>query len=302
MSNLPRSCAPMMPNGDAVPASKARSEPCSLVSIAPTYGLNESNCVSITISPRVAVSKMLRSPIRARVAITYSIVVEPRPSAVSTALRLSMSPLRRLSASMQLPAQSDGTVTSTFSKGSHLTPSMFLMITVGGPMKSSKPSRRIDSTSTERCSWPRPDTSYVSALSVSATRSATFRSSSFINRSRITRDVSSLPSRPAIGDLLTPKVMRTVGSSMAIGSSGTGVSGSVTVSPIRMSSKPATTTISPASASCTDLRPSASKTKSSAMRVFLLGSSLGRASTACVPETILPCVMRPMPSLPLKSS
>mmetsp|Transcript_29883 Transcript_29883/g.68530 ORF Transcript_29883/g.68530 Transcript_29883/m.68530 type:complete len:271 (+) Transcript_29883:711-1523(+) len=270
--------------------------------MSPRYGLNASKTVSITISPRVAVSSWLRRPISARVAMVYSIVVEPRPSAVSTALRLSMSPLRRLSALMHAPEQSEGTVISTFSNGSHLRPSISLMITVGGPTKSSKPSRRIDSTSTERWSCPRPETSYVSALSVSATRSATLRSSSFIRRSRITREVSCLPSRPAIGDLLTPKVMRTVGSSMAMGSSGIGVSGSVSVSPILMLSKPDTTTISPADASVTGVRPSASKTKSSAILVFLPGSSPGRASTACVPCLTRPEVMRPMPSLPLKSS
>mmetsp|Transcript_8732 Transcript_8732/g.24082 ORF Transcript_8732/g.24082 Transcript_8732/m.24082 type:complete len:293 (+) Transcript_8732:521-1399(+) len=292
----------MMPKGEAVPVSKARRLPCSLRSRSPANGLYESKTVSITTSPRVAVSMRLRMPMSARVGMIYSMVDMAFPSEVSTVFMLCISPLRRLRRSMHAPEYSSGTEISTFSKGSHFWPSISLTITDGGPMKSSKPSRRMFSTSTERWSWPRPDTSYVSALSVSSTRRATLRSSSFIRRSRITRLVSSLPSFPAKGDLFTPNVMRTVGSSTSMGLRGLGSAGSVSVSPIWTSGKPVTTTISPALASSTGVRPIASYTNTSPILLGFLGSTSGRASTAWLPALMDPWVMRPMPILPLKSS
>ena len=52
--------------------------------------------------------------------------------------------------------------------------------------------------------------------------------------------------RPDIGDVFTPKIIDTVGSSMAIGGIGDGFSGSAMVSPMVMSSMPARHTMSPA--------------------------------------------------------
>lgn len=129
-------------------------------------------------------------------------------------------------------------------------------------------------------------TSYASDESVSSTRRATLRSNSFMRRSRIIRVVRNLPSLPAKGDLLTPNVIRTVGSSTAMGTIGCqrksrrrgrersknkqshnnellythnpsisetptftltlGFVGSNTVSPIPISESPATITMSPA--------------------------------------------------------
>ena len=70
---------------------------------------------------------------------------------------------------------------------------------------------RIDS-----CSSPRPTTFTVSGLSVSSRRIDTLPISSRSSRSRTCRDVTYCPSRPAIGDVLTPKIIDTVGSSTAI--------------------------------------------------------------------------------------
>ena len=56
------------------------------------------------------------------------------------------------------------------------------------------------------------------------------------------------PSRPAIGDVLTPKIIDTVGSSTAIGGIATRCSASAIVSPMVMSSMPARQTMSPAAA------------------------------------------------------
>ena len=88
-----------------------------------------------------------------------------------------------------------------------------------------------------------------SGESVSSTRSETLPSSSFSSRSRRLREVTYWPSLPANGDVLTPKIIDTVGSSMAIGGIRTWFSGSAIVSPMVMSSMPARQTMSPAAAS-----------------------------------------------------
>ena len=81
----------------------------------------------------------------------------------------------------------------------------------------SKPSRRIISIRIDSCSSPRPSTFICSGVSVGSTRIETLPSSSRSRRSLIWRDVTYWPSRPAIGDVLTPKIIETVGSSTAIG-------------------------------------------------------------------------------------
>ena len=68
-----------------------------------------------------------------------------------------------------------------------------------------------------------------------------------------------LPSRPAKGEVLTEKIIESVGSSMRSGGSGAGFSAEVTVSPIEMPSKPASATISPHSATAVSIRFSPSK-------------------------------------------
>ena len=115
-----------------------------------------------------------------------------------------------------------------------------------------------------RCSSPRPETKNVSGVSPSLTRSEMLRSSSAYRRSRSLREVDHCPSRPVNGEVLTEKAMRTVGSSTVIGGSASGCSGSAMVSPMLTSDRPMTATISPAAASSVFVRPSPSKTPSSA--------------------------------------
>ena len=79
----------------------------------------------------------------------------------------------------------------------------------------------------------------------------TLPSTSRSRRARIWREVRSRPSRPAIGEVLTPKVMRSVGSSTERRGSGRGSAGSVMVSPMVISGSPATATMSPGPASST---------------------------------------------------
>ena len=96
------------------------------------------------------------------------------------------------------------------------------------------------------------------------------------------------PSRPAIGEVLTPKIIDTVGSSMASGGSGSGCSASVIVSPIVMSAMPATQTMSPAAASSTSTRFSPSNANSLVTRV---GCS---APSTLLTATVSPSLTRPL--------
>ena len=75
-----------------------------------------------------------------------------------------------------------------------------------------------------------------------------------MRRSRSFRDVTWLPERLAHGPVFTEKNMAMVGSSMRMGGSASGRSRSAMVSPMRMSSTPATATMSPASARSTSTR------------------------------------------------
>ena len=89
-----------------------------------------------------------------------------------------------------------------------------------------------------------------SGVSVGSTRIETLPSSSVSSRSLIWRDVTNWPSRPANGEVLTPKIIETVGSSIGDRrQSATGFSASAIVSPIMMSSMPARQMMSPAAAS-----------------------------------------------------
>mmetsp|Transcript_16394 Transcript_16394/g.40041 ORF Transcript_16394/g.40041 Transcript_16394/m.40041 type:complete len:206 (-) Transcript_16394:930-1547(-) len=203
---------------------------------------------------------------------------------------------------------SSGTRTSTDSQGSSIFPvsSFSLKMTVGGPTSSSNPSRLIVSMRTVKCNCPRPETSYLSAESVSSTRRATLRSNSLKRRSRIIRLVKNFPSRPARGDLLTPRVMRTVGCSTAMGSKGSAAlappASLVTkVSPISIVSNPENMIISPAEASETSLLPRLSKTYRSPMRPVFFSLSGWTRDTGW-PALIFPLVIRAIPIFPLKLS
>ena len=77
---------------------------------------------------------------------------------------------------------------------------------------------------------------------------------SFSRRALIWRLVTNLPSRPASGEVLTPKVMRRVGASTSRRGSGRGSPGSVSVSPMVTSGRPATLTMSPAVACSMSMR------------------------------------------------
>jgi hypothetical protein len=108
--------------------------------------------------------------------------------------------------------------------------------------------------STPIWSSPRPATSNTSGLSPAAILIETLPSASRRRRSSIWRLVTKRPSRPASGDVLTPKVMRSVGASTSSRGRGRGSAGSVSVSPIVTSGSPATLTMSPGPASSMSTR------------------------------------------------
>ena len=102
--------------------------------------------------------------------------------------------------------------------------------------------------------------------------------SSLISRSWRLRDVQCIPSRPTKGDVLTPNVIRTVGSLMSMVGRATGLSEDAMVSPIDTPSRPVTATMSPAWASDTSTRSMPWNTK---MRFQSMGGVLGVAAQQC---------------------
>ena len=105
------------------------------------------------------------------------------------------------------------------------------------------------------------------------------------------------PSRPAIGDVLTPTTIDTVGSSTCRGGMGRGSRGSVMVSPMVMSSMPARHTMSPAAADAASTRRRPSNRYSFVTRVrSTRPSSFETAISspgATRPLTMRPIAMRP---------
>ena len=170
-------------------------------------------------SPAVAVSMFDLRPIMPREGMSNS----SRTRSPFDVMFLSV-PLRLVASSITVPEQVSGQSTVSSSTGSHFLPSISLTITRGCPTCNSYPSRRMVSISTERCSTPRPNTLKLSAEGPGVTRSARFFSSSRSRRSLMWREVTYLPSLPKKGELLIVKSIDMVGSSMAMGGSGSGFS------------------------------------------------------------------------------
>ena len=161
----------------------------------------------------------MRKPISPRAGTRYSTRTQPVPWLTICSIR----PLRRASSCVVTPRKSSGMSIASRSTGSCSLPSISRVTTCGLPTVSSKPSRRIVSTSTASWSSPRPCTSQVSGRSVSSTRIDTLPTSSCSSRSCTCRAVSRVPDWPASGEVLMPIVMPSAGSSIAIGGSGLGI-------------------------------------------------------------------------------
>ena len=204
--------------------------------------------------PFVSVRNCDRKPISPRAGIRKSSRTRPLPWLTIFVIV----PRRCPTCAMTIPWKSSATSITSSSTGSTTWPPSSLVTISGRDTWSSKPSRRIISMRIESCSSPRPRTFICSGESVSSTRIDTLPSSSRSSRSRRLRDVTYCPSRPATGDVFTPKTIETVGSSTAIGGIATGCSASAIVSPIVMFSIPARQTMSPAAASSMSTRLSPS--------------------------------------------
>ena len=119
--------------------------------------------------PRVSVRNSVRKPTSPRAGTRYSMRAQPVPWLTICSSR----PLRSARSWVTTPRNSSGTSIEARSSGSQSTPSISRVSTSGLPTVSSKPSRRIVSTSTASWSSPRPWTSQASGRSVGSTRSAT---------------------------------------------------------------------------------------------------------------------------------
>src|ERR1700760_2164101 len=150
------------------------------------------------------------------------------------------------------PECSSSTSIMTSSIGSSTSPASFLRnSTFGRDTDSSKPSRRMVSIRMPSCNSPRPATSMASLSSDSRTRSATLPSASRSRRSRIMRPVTLEPSVPASGESLTRKVIASVGGSIGCAGIDVSTAGSQMVMATVAFGRPASATMSPASASST---------------------------------------------------
>ena len=160
------------------------------------------------------------------------------------------SPLRApVSFSITTPEYSSSTSIVASSMGSSVLPSSSRRSTLGREIPSSKPSRRMFSIRTPICSSPRPATSKASPPGVSVTLMATLLSASFIRRSRMTRLCTFLPSRPASGLSLMPKVTVIVGGSIGCAGRAVSTASAQIVSATVALDMPEIDTMSPARAS-----------------------------------------------------
>ena len=112
---------------------------------------------------------------------------------------------------------------------------------------------------TPNCSSPRPATSKLSLLSLSVILIATLPSDSLSKRSRIMREVTLSPSRPASGLSFTVNAMESVGGSIGCAFNGISTSGAQIVSATVPIERPAIAIMSPAIASSIGARSSPSK-------------------------------------------
>jgi len=158
-------------------------------------------------------------------------------------------PLRLATACIHPPRHSSGTSKYKVSYGSCIRPSISLRMTDGRLTKTSNPSRLIVSTSTATCMAPRALTLNSVESFPSSTLIDTLVRASRNKRSRISREVTRSPSRPAKGPSFTEKDIITVGGSICTKGKPSASGLPESVSPISTSSKPATPTIFPATPS-----------------------------------------------------
>ena len=158
------------------------------------------------------------------------------------------------------------------------------------------------SMSTASCNSPRPATSITSATSVLAILILTLPRISLFKRSRRWRLVRYLPSRPAYGDVLTPKLMRRTGWSTSRRGKAIGLSTEAMVSPTSTSSIPERMNKSPATTSVASDRSMPENWNRLLSLRFKIGAgfaSVGFWQTATLsPLRSTPEITRPIASRP----
>mmetsp|Transcript_11194 Transcript_11194/g.33574 ORF Transcript_11194/g.33574 Transcript_11194/m.33574 type:complete len:258 (+) Transcript_11194:754-1527(+) len=252
MNNLPRVSMLSRAYDEASPVAKAVRLPNSRIWMSPAHGAYSRKLVFSTPVPLVAVSTAFLRPRRPRVGMRYLtrwVALAPSPVVPIS----NICPLRCDSRSTTCPMCSWGTSTSASSYGSHFLSLIILVMTVGGPTANSYPSRLMFSMRMEMCRAPRPETMNESDVSPGSTLSARLRSSSLSSLSLMLREVTNLPSLPAKGEVLTRKVMRTVGSSTVMVGRAAGYSGWQMVSPMDTFCTPMKAQMSPACTSSTPI-------------------------------------------------
>mmetsp|Transcript_4089 Transcript_4089/g.13694 ORF Transcript_4089/g.13694 Transcript_4089/m.13694 type:complete len:242 (-) Transcript_4089:36-761(-) len=216
------------------------------------------------------------------------------------------SPLRAVSASITPPTCSSSTSTYTSSYGSSFSPlGPSVSTTRGGDTQSSKPSRRMASTSTPSCSAPRALTSTESASAAEGPwRMAGLERPSLRTRSLIFCAVRCLDSGslPDKGPLLGLSVILTVGGSMAGAGRGSSLPGPASVCPTVASERPAMATMSPGPASSTGTRLRARKEKSAATRPSSTRAPPASSAASLSPGRTVPAATRPVRRRPRYAS
>ena len=158
------------------------------------------------------------------------------------------------------------------------------------------------SISTASCNSPRPATEITSGVSVVLTLIETLPRTSLNNRSLKWRLVKYVPSRPAYGDVFTPKLIRKTGSSTSSRGSGPAFSSAAIVSPTSTSSIPAKINRSPADTSLTSSRLIPRNANRVEIRRLINGAGLvafGCCQTVIVsPLRKTPACTRPMANRP----
>ena len=149
------------------------------------------------------------------------------------------------------------------------------------------------SINTPSCNSPRPPISKASRLLLSVKVIATLVSASASNRSRITVEVTFLPSRPASGESLTVILTDIVGGSIGVERNGTVTSGTQIVSETELFVSPAIHTMSPAITLSTGTRLVPSNLNSFVSRPFsITWPSRFSPRTESLTDA-WPCITRP---------
>ena len=194
---------------------------------------------------------------------------------------------------------SSSTSMVTSSMGSKRVPFSTRISTRGRDTFISKPSRRMVSMSTPSCNSPRPPISKASLPALSSKVMATFVSASASRRSRMTVEVTFLPSLPANGLSFTVMVTDIVGGSTGVEASAVSTLGSQIVSATDALVRPAMQIRSPACTASTATRSVPSKRRSLVSRPLSTCAPARLIALTAALTFAVPCTTRPVRQRPI---